>query len=98
MPVRAVNRLKPLMEKALGKGTNEPGLHVTLTVQDPRGKYVPGRDTRGSTPPAVPEVPYGGAADRGRRRPAAHGDRRSTGSSTRPAATLGTGSSLAEIH
>ncbi|GAA4524650.1 MCE family protein [Amycolatopsis samaneae] len=41
----AVNRLKPVMEKALGKGTNEPGLHVKLSVHDPRDKYVPGRDT-----------------------------------------------------
>jgi phospholipid/cholesterol/gamma-HCH transport system substrate-binding protein len=41
----AVNKMKPLMDKALGKGTNEPGLHVTLTVQDPRAKYVPGRDS-----------------------------------------------------
>ncbi|MFD9961487.1 MCE family protein [Amycolatopsis sp. NPDC058986] len=40
----AVNRLKPVMEKALGKGTNEPGLHVKLSVHDPRDKYVPGRD------------------------------------------------------
>ncbi|GAA2796232.1 MCE family protein [Saccharopolyspora taberi] len=40
----AVNRFTPLVEKALGKGTNEPGLHVNLTVQPPRGKYVPGRD------------------------------------------------------
>ncbi|MFJ8912533.1 MCE family protein [Amycolatopsis sp. NPDC102389] len=40
----AVNRLKPVMEKALGKGTGEPGLHVTLSVHDPRDKYVPGRD------------------------------------------------------
>ncbi|MEC3982414.1 MCE family protein [Amycolatopsis sp. H20-H5] len=40
----AVNKMKPLMDKALGKGTNEPGLHAILTVQEPRGKYVPGRD------------------------------------------------------
>ncbi|GAB3501893.1 MCE family protein [Amycolatopsis cihanbeyliensis] len=40
----AVNRFKPLMEKALGAGTGEPGLHVDITVQQPRGKYVPGRD------------------------------------------------------
>ncbi|WP_158893013.1 MCE family protein [Amycolatopsis anabasis] len=40
----AVNRMKPLMEKALGKGTGEPGLHLELSVQQPRGKYVPGKD------------------------------------------------------
>ncbi|CAM01658.1 virulence factor Mce-like protein [Saccharopolyspora erythraea NRRL 2338] len=40
----AVNRFTPLMVEALGKGTNEPGLHVELTVQPPRGKYRPGAD------------------------------------------------------
>ncbi|VVJ16030.1 MCE-family protein MceA [Amycolatopsis camponoti] len=58
----AVNRLKPLMEKALGKGTNEPGLHVTLTVQDPRGKYVPGRDTPRFDATGGPKCYGGGAA------------------------------------
>ncbi|MEU0793721.1 MCE family protein [Amycolatopsis sp. NPDC005961] len=58
----AVNRLKPLMEKALGKGTNEPGLHVTLTVRDPRGKYVPGRDTPRFDATGGPKCYGGGAA------------------------------------
>ncbi|MEV7036957.1 MCE family protein [Amycolatopsis sp. NPDC051061] len=58
----AVNRLKPLMEKALGKGTNEPGLHVTLTVQDPRAKYVPGRDTPRFDATGGPKCYGGGAA------------------------------------
>ncbi|WP_020668699.1 MCE family protein [Amycolatopsis nigrescens] len=40
----SVNRLKPVVEKALGKGTNEPGLHVQISVQPARGKYVPGKD------------------------------------------------------
>ena len=58
----AVNRLKPLMEKALGKGTNEPGLHVTLTVQDPREKYVPGRDNPRFDATGGPKCYGGGAA------------------------------------
>ncbi len=58
----AVNRLKPLMEKALGKGTNEPGLHVTLTVRDPRAKYVPGRDTPRFDVAGGPKCYGGGAA------------------------------------
>ncbi|WP_406629988.1 MCE family protein [Amycolatopsis sp. WGS_07] len=58
----AVNRLKPLMEKALGKGTNEPGLHVTLTVQDPREKYVPGRDSPRYDATGGPQCYGGGAA------------------------------------
>ncbi|MFF1613094.1 MCE family protein [Amycolatopsis sp. NPDC058278] len=61
----AVNRLKPLMEKALGKGTNEPGLHVTLTVQDPREKYVPGRDTPRFDATGGPKCHGGGAAAAG---------------------------------
>ncbi|MDT8912974.1 MCE family protein [Amycolatopsis sp. PS_44_ISF1] len=55
----AVNRLKPLMEKALGAGTGEPGLHVVLSVQDPREKYVPGRDTPAFTATGGPRC-YGG--------------------------------------
>lgn len=58
----AVNRLKPLMEKALGKGTNEPGLHVTLTVQDPREKYVPGRDNPRFDATGGPKCYGGGSA------------------------------------
>jgi phospholipid/cholesterol/gamma-HCH transport system substrate-binding protein len=58
----AVNRLKPLMEKALGKGTDEPGLHVTLTVQDPREKYVPGRDNPVYNATGGPKCYGGGAA------------------------------------
>jgi phospholipid/cholesterol/gamma-HCH transport system substrate-binding protein len=61
----AVNRLKPLMEKALGKGTSEPGLHVTLTVQDPREKYVPGRDTPRFDATGGPKCYGGGAAASG---------------------------------
>jgi phospholipid/cholesterol/gamma-HCH transport system substrate-binding protein len=36
---------EPAMDKALGKGTNQPGLHVTLKSVPSRGAYVPGRDT-----------------------------------------------------
>ncbi|MBB4688706.1 MCE family protein [Amycolatopsis jiangsuensis] len=53
-----VNRLKPLMEKALGAGTGEPGLHVVLSTQDPREKYVPGRDTPSFTASGGPQC-YG---------------------------------------
>ncbi|WP_409179250.1 MCE family protein [Amycolatopsis sp. VS8301801F10] len=58
----AVDRLKPLMEKALGKGTSEPGLHVTLTVQNPRDKYVPGRDSPRFDAAGGPKCYGGGAA------------------------------------
>lgn len=33
------------MNKALGQGTNEPGLHVSVTVVPSLGRYLPGRDT-----------------------------------------------------
>ncbi len=43
--LRALTAFAPEMDKVLGKGTNEPSLHVTVNVQPPRGKYVPGKDT-----------------------------------------------------
>ncbi|QUQ68398.1 MCE family protein [Kutzneria sp. CA-103260] len=45
--LRALTAFAPEMDKVLGKGTNEPGLHVTVNVQPARGKYVPGKDTPG---------------------------------------------------
>ncbi|MFI7007211.1 MCE family protein [Streptomyces sp. NPDC050145] len=57
----------PRMDKALGKGTDEPGLHVDVTTVASRGNYVPGRDTpsysTGGGPNCYP-VPYLGAAAR----------------------------------
>lgn len=40
----ALAELKPQMDKVLGKGTKEPGLHAEITITEPRGKYVPGKD------------------------------------------------------
>lgn len=42
--MRALTAFAPQMDKVLGKGTNEPGLHVTVNVQPSKGKYVPGQD------------------------------------------------------
>ncbi|ONI84061.1 ABC transporter substrate-binding protein [Actinosynnema sp. ALI-1.44] len=42
--LESVNKLKPSVEKVLGAGTNEPGLHVNLLVKPSRGPYVPGKD------------------------------------------------------
>ncbi|SDX53398.1 phospholipid/cholesterol/gamma-HCH transport system substrate-binding protein [Amycolatopsis xylanica] len=42
--LKALTDLKPLMDKALGKDSDEPGLHVDITVTESRGKYVPGKD------------------------------------------------------
>jgi virulence factor Mce-like protein len=52
----------PRVDAAFGKGTNEPGLHITLEVVNNRGKYVPGEepkylDDRG--PRCYPILPLG---------------------------------------
>jgi phospholipid/cholesterol/gamma-HCH transport system substrate-binding protein len=55
----------PAVDKALGKGTDEPGLHVDVTVEPSRGKYLPGRDTPRYTATGGPHcysVPFRGAA------------------------------------
>ncbi|MFW6694514.1 MCE family protein [Streptomyces sp. MAR4 CNX-425] len=43
--LRTLADFVPVMDKALGKGTGKPGLHVEVEVVPQRGKYVPGRDT-----------------------------------------------------
>ncbi|ROP36337.1 MCE family protein [Saccharothrix texasensis] len=40
----AVNAIRPRMDQVLGKGTDQPGVHVEFTVVPPAEKYVPGRD------------------------------------------------------
>lgn len=37
--------LVPTIDTAFGKGTNHPGLHVTLEITQNRGAYQPGKDT-----------------------------------------------------
>lgn len=34
----------PAMDKVLGKGTDEPGVHVRLSIVESRGKYLAGKD------------------------------------------------------
>ncbi len=36
---------EPAMNKILGQGTSEPGLHVNVTVVPSLGRYLPGKDT-----------------------------------------------------
>ncbi|MFD4018763.1 MCE family protein [Streptomyces sindenensis] len=43
--LRTMAGFVPAMDKALGKGTNEPGLHVSVKSVPSKGKYIPGRDT-----------------------------------------------------
>ncbi len=40
----AVNAIRPRMDRVLGKGTDQPGLHAAITVVPPGEGYVPGRD------------------------------------------------------
>lgn len=48
----------PVMDKALGKGTDEPGVHVVLSVTPSRGKYVIGRDDPAYATSGRPRCPY----------------------------------------
>ncbi|MER6528006.1 MCE family protein [Streptomyces sp. NPDC001508] len=59
--LRTLADFVPEMDKALGKGTDRPGLRVDLTTVPSRGAYVPGQDTpsydAGGGPRCYP-VPY----------------------------------------
>ncbi|WP_263170778.1 MCE family protein [Streptomyces sp. SCSIO ZS0520] len=59
--LRTLAQFVPAMDKALGKGTDRPGLHVSLTTVPSRGAYRPGADTpvydSGGGPHCYP-VPY----------------------------------------
>ncbi|WP_133434186.1 MCE family protein [Aeromicrobium phragmitis] len=48
----------PAMDKTLGKGTDEPGIHVVLNVEESRGKYVPGADAPQYATGGSPRCPY----------------------------------------
>lgn len=54
--LKAAANFVPAMDKTLGKGTDEPGIHVVLNVEPSRGKYVAGRDvpTHASAGPRCP--------------------------------------------
>ncbi|MFD8061487.1 MCE family protein [Streptomyces cyaneofuscatus] len=61
--LRTVAGFVPAMDKALGKGTNEPGLHVSVKSVPSQGKYVPGKDTpvyNATGGPRCYSVPYVG--------------------------------------
>lgn len=48
----------PVMDKTLGKGTAEPGVHVVLNVTPSRGKYLLGRDDPRYATQGKPRCPY----------------------------------------
>ncbi|MFI6496203.1 MCE family protein [Nonomuraea typhae] len=57
----------PLMDKVLGKGTEEPGLHVKAIAVQSKGRYLPGRDApayRATGGPRCYTVPYTGDGTR----------------------------------
>lgn len=54
----ATRRFIPVMDTTLGKGTNEPGIHVVLNVVESRGKYLPGKDTPTFTGKGQARCPY----------------------------------------
>lgn len=61
--LRTLAAFVPVMDKALGKGTGEPGLHVDVTGVPSRGRYLPGKDTPvygASGGPQCYPVPYTG--------------------------------------
>ena len=61
--LRTLADFVPAMDKALGKGTDEPGLHVDLTSAASRGAYLPGKDTpvfNAAGGPACYSTPYTG--------------------------------------
>lgn len=55
---RSARSYIPAMDKALGKGTDEPGLHVRLDVVESRGKYLAGKDTVKYASGRSPRCPY----------------------------------------
>ncbi|QDI71251.1 ABC transporter substrate-binding protein [Streptomyces calvus] len=65
--LRTLAEFVPAMDKALGKGTDRPGIHVDLTTVPSRGAYRPGRDTPvydSGGGPRCPAVPYLGSLTR----------------------------------
>lgn len=55
----------PAVDRALGKGTHQHGLHVTVTVTPARSKYLPGRDRpsfKAGGGPHCFSVPFTGTA------------------------------------
>lgn len=54
----ALTGMIPKMDKALGVGTSQVGLHGTMTIVPSRGKYVAGKDVVVPTATGNPACPY----------------------------------------
>ncbi|GAA3988168.1 MCE family protein [Allokutzneria multivorans] len=58
--------LKPMLDKAFGKGTGKPGLRVSVRPAPSKGAYVPGKDTPRYDAKGGPKCyPFGQAPNRG---------------------------------
>jgi phospholipid/cholesterol/gamma-HCH transport system substrate-binding protein len=61
--LQALVDFEPAINKILGQGTSEPGLHVNVNVVPSLGRYLPGRDTPAygdNTGPHCYPVPFAG--------------------------------------
>lgn len=56
--LKAMRQFIPVMDQTLGKGTDEPGVHVKLNITSSRGKYVAGQDTPRWSKDGEPTCPY----------------------------------------
>lgn len=79
---RALVDFIPVMDSALGAGTNQPGLHVTLQVIPARPRYFPGTDTPRFNSTGGPSCPQVATS--------------STGTALSPSAGIGTDNSAQE--
>ncbi len=56
--LRSARKFIPEMDRNLGEGTNEPGIHVRLNVVPSRGKYLAGKDKPTFATDGKPTCPY----------------------------------------
>ncbi|MFT4286431.1 MCE family protein [Nocardioides sp.] len=56
--LKAASDFVPVMDKTLGAGTDEPGVHVVLNVVPSRGKYLAGTDVPTQLTGGGPRCPY----------------------------------------
>jgi phospholipid/cholesterol/gamma-HCH transport system substrate-binding protein len=81
----AARKFVPVMDKTLGKGTGEPGIHVRLQVVDSRGKYLAGKDAPSYLSGKSPRCPYVTGQTGTRAAPSARTAGSGTSSGTPPA-------------
>lgn len=56
--LKAMRDYVPVMDRTLGKGTDEPGIHVVLNITPERGRYVLGKDDPSFSTKGRPRCPY----------------------------------------